>query len=145
MNRRVFLKSGACALLATTTIDGQWPSRFTSVPRFLVRAAGAAPARRKVLVAIFQRGAVDGLSMVMPHGDPAYASLRANIALQPPRRADGDCAIDLDGFFALHPALAPLGRCGSRARSRSYTRAARPTSRARTSTRRTTWRAGRPA
>ena len=109
MNRRVFLKSGACALLATTTIDGQWPSRFTSVPRFLVRAAGAAPARRKVLVAIFQRGAVDGLSMVTPHGDPAYASLRATIALQPPRRADGDRAIDLDGFFALHPALAPLG------------------------------------
>lgn len=98
MHRRVFLKIGACALVASAP----------GLPRFLVRAAGAAPARRKVLVAVFQRGAVDGLSMVAPHGDPAYASYRPTIALQAPRRGDSDRAIDLDGFFALHPVLVPL-------------------------------------
>jgi len=97
MNRRVFLKAGACALVASSVL-----------PRFLVRTADAAPARRKILVALFQRGAVDGLSMIVPHGDPAYAPVRPTIALQSPRRGDSDHAVDLDGFFALHPALAPL-------------------------------------
>jgi uncharacterized protein (DUF1501 family) len=109
MDRRVFLKAGACALVATATIDGHGPSRFMGTPRFLVRAAHAAAARRKVLVAVFQRGAVDGLAMVAPHGDPAYVAVRPGIALKPPQRGESDRAIDLDGFFALHPALAPLG------------------------------------
>jgi uncharacterized protein (DUF1501 family) len=52
------------------------------------------------LVAIFQRGAVDGLNVVVPHGDRSYAGLRPNIAVKD--------SIDLDGFFGLHPALAPL-------------------------------------
>jgi uncharacterized protein (DUF1501 family) len=93
----VFLKSGACALIATA-----------AAPRFLVRTARASEARRKVLVAVFQRGAVDGLSMVVPHGDRGYHAARRGIALQPPRRGDAERALDLDGFFALHPALAPL-------------------------------------
>ena len=105
--RRVFVKGGACALLATT-----------AAPRLLVRAARAAEARRRVLVAVFQRGAVDGLAMVPPYGDPAYASARPAIAIQPPRPSDSERAHDLDGFFALHPALArrrarargPVGR-----------------------------------
>ncbi|MBI4638145.1 MAG: DUF1501 domain-containing protein [Candidatus Rokubacteria bacterium] len=97
MTRRAVLKSGGCALAA-----------MASVPRFLVRAAHAAGARDKVLVAVFQRGAVDGLSMVPPHADPAYAGGRPSIGLQPPRRGDGERALDLDGFFAFHPALAPL-------------------------------------
>ncbi len=62
----------------------------------------------QVLVAVFQRGAVDGLSMVMPHGDSGYAAVRPSIALQPPRRGESERAVDLDGFFAFHPALAPL-------------------------------------
>ncbi|HXU88459.1 MAG TPA: DUF1501 domain-containing protein [Methylomirabilota bacterium] len=95
--RRVLLKGGACALLAGTL-----------PPRFLARAAAAADAHKKVLVAVFQRGAVDGLSMVVPHGDGAYSALRTATALRPPRRADPASAIDLDGFFALHPGLAPL-------------------------------------
>src|SRR4029450_9172811 len=77
-------------------------------PRFLIRTAQGAERRGKVLVAIFQRGAVDGLGMVPPHGDPAYARARASIALAPPRRGDTATALDLDGLFALHPALAPL-------------------------------------
>src|SRR5881628_3365299 len=96
MNRRIFLKSGACSLVA-----------LAGPPRFLVRTA-AADARGKVLVAVFQRGAVDGLSMIVPHGDPAYATARPTIALKPPKRGEGDRALDLDGFFAMHPALAPL-------------------------------------
>src|SRR5437762_6140498 len=95
--RRALLRSGACAVAAVAM-----------PPRFLTRAAGAAEARGKVLVAIFQRGAVDGLSMVPPHGDPAYYAARSSIALGRPQRGDSDTAVDLDGFFALHPALAPL-------------------------------------
>jgi uncharacterized protein (DUF1501 family) len=97
MTRRVWLKAGACALAATA-----------APPRFLARAAAAAGARRKTLVAVFQRGAVDGLSMVVPYGDPAYATARPAIALRPPRTGDASASLDLDGFFALHPALAPL-------------------------------------
>jgi uncharacterized protein (DUF1501 family) len=95
--RRAFLKAGGCAMVAGA-----------AAPRFLLRSAHAAEPRGKVLVAVFQRGAVDGLSMVIPHGDPGYAAARQAIALQPPARGAGDRAIDLDGFFALHPALAPL-------------------------------------
>ena len=97
ITRRTFVKAGGCALVA-----------YAGAPRFLLRTAHAAEASGKVLVAIFQRGAVDGLSMVMPHGDPGYAGVRPSIALQPPRRGESERAIDLDGFFALHPALAPL-------------------------------------
>jgi len=97
MDRRTFLKCGACSLVA-----------LAGPPRFLVRTAAAAASSGKVLVAVFQRGAVDGLSMVMPHGDPGYAAARSAIALRPPKAGETDRAIDLDGFFALHPALAPL-------------------------------------
>jgi uncharacterized protein (DUF1501 family) len=97
LTRRALLRDGACALAA-----------LAGSPGFLARAAGAAEARGKVLVAVFQRGAVDGLSMVAPHGDPAYRAARASIALAPPRRGEAATALDLDGFFALHPALAPL-------------------------------------
>src|SRR2546426_756394 len=97
MNRRTFLRCGACSLVA-----------LAGPPRFLVRTAAAAAAGGKVLVAVFQRGAVDGLSMVVPYGDPAYAAARQSIALRPPKRGESDRALDLDGFFALHPGLAPL-------------------------------------
>ncbi len=95
--RRTFLKAGGCALVA-----------YAAAPRFLLRTARAAQANGHVLVAVFQRGAVDGLSMVMPHGEAGYAAGRPSIGLQPPKRDEADRAIDLDGFFAFHPALAPL-------------------------------------
>jgi uncharacterized protein (DUF1501 family) len=72
---------------------------------FLVRSAEAASAAR-TLVAIFQRGAADGLNMVVPYGDTAYYNIRSTVAIPPPG-ADGG-AIDLDGYFGFHPALAPL-------------------------------------
>src|SRR5439155_9935313 len=64
-----------------------------------------------ILVAIFQRGAADGLNVIVPHGEKAYYSLRPTIAV--PRPTTGgtkreDAAIDLDGFFGLHPSLAHL-------------------------------------
>ncbi len=99
MTRRVFMKAGAAALVGVGT-----------VPRFLVRAAFAAPGTRgdKILVAIFQRGAADGLNMVVPHGDRQYYALRSELAIAPPGRGSAESAVDLNGFFGLHPALAPF-------------------------------------
>ena len=94
-SRRVFLKRGACALVS-----------LGFAPTFLARTAQAAPARSRILIAVFQRGAVDGLNMVVPFGERAYSQARPTIALQAPRRDDG--ALDLDGFFGFHPRLAPL-------------------------------------
>ncbi len=100
-NRRIFLRDAALAMVGVG-----------SAPLWLQRAALAddAPGRRKkVLVAIFQRGAADGLNIVVPHGDPRYYELRPSIAIpRPSASAPGESAIDLDGFFGLHPALAPL-------------------------------------
>jgi uncharacterized protein (DUF1501 family) len=76
-----------------------------AAPGWLARAAdntdGNGP-RKKVLIAIFQRGAVDGLNVVVPYGDKHYYDLRPSIAL--PQSS----IVDLDGFFGLHPAMAPL-------------------------------------
>ncbi|MGH9554301.1 MAG: DUF1501 domain-containing protein [Terriglobales bacterium] len=95
--RRVFLKNGALAIVATA-----------AVPSFLTRAAlGAATSSRKRFVVIFQRGAADGLNMVVPHGESAYYRMRPSIAIPQPRRG-ADSAIDLDGFFGLHPAMSSL-------------------------------------
>jgi len=97
--RRSFMKGGALALFAVG-----------SAPRFLLRTALAEEraGKPKVLIAIFQRGAVDGLSMVVPHGDPDYYAARGGIAIARPAGGRADTTIDLDGFFGLHPALAPL-------------------------------------
>lgn len=67
-------------------------------------AQGGAPTRR--LVVVMLRGAVDGLNVVVPHGDPTYYDYRPRIAI--PRPKDPQGAIDLDGHFGLHPALASL-------------------------------------
>jgi uncharacterized protein (DUF1501 family) len=80
-----------------------------AAPAWLSRSVYASEAarRKKILVAIFQRGAVDGLNVVVPFGEKRYYELRPSIAIPVP---DGgpNSAIDLDGFFGLHPALAPL-------------------------------------
>lgn len=106
LSRRVFLKQGGLALASV----GLAP---TLGPLFLRRTAFAAETPKlghpKVLVCLFQRGAVDGLSMVVPHGDPHYYQHRTTglggIAI--PNTGDGK-VVDLDGFFGLHPALSPL-------------------------------------
>ena len=103
MQRRVFVKSGALALVT-----------MGLSPSFLRRTAFAAalPAAQqgKVLVCLFQRGAADALNVVVPHGERAYYDLRPNIAIPRPLASNPLTAIDLDGFYGLHPALAPLGR-----------------------------------
>jgi len=98
ITRRVFVQSGALALLAL----GLPPAFF---PRTLAAQLKGA-SRRKTLICVFQRGAVDGLNMVVPYGERAYYAMRPNIAIPTPGRAGG--ALDLDGFFGFHPALAPL-------------------------------------
>ncbi len=97
--RRSFMKSGALALIG-----------LGSVPRFLVRTAYAqgTAARPKILIAIFQRGAVDGLSMIVPHGDRDYYSSRGSIAVARPAAGAAEATVDLDGFFGLHPAMHSL-------------------------------------
>src|ERR1022692_4563103 len=101
--RRIFLRNSALAMVGMGT-----------APLWLKRALYAADApshRKKILVAIFQRGAADGLNVVVPHGERAYYDLRPTIAIpRPATRGENrdDAAIDLDGFFGLHPSLAPL-------------------------------------
>jgi uncharacterized protein (DUF1501 family) len=97
MDRRIFLKSGGLALVA----GGFLPNVFVRMAR-----AGT-PASRRVLVAIFQRGAVDGLNVVVPYGERTYYDARPNIAVPRPG-ASADAALDLNGFFGLHPSLSPL-------------------------------------
>jgi uncharacterized protein (DUF1501 family) len=92
MDRRTFLKSSGLALVAGPLL-----------PSVFVRMADAATTKgRKVLVAVFQRGAVDGLNVVVPYGEKAYYDARPSIAIP-----KGE-VLDLDGFFGVHPSLAPL-------------------------------------
>ena len=98
--RRVFLRNSALAMVGVGT-----------APVWLKRALYAADAplpRKKILVAIFQRGAADGLNIVVPHGERAYYDLRPTISVPRPAVGNPDAAIDLDGHFGLHPSLAPL-------------------------------------
>ena len=95
-SRRIFLKNGGLALVS-----------LGFAPAFLARTVAAAGSRRKVLVTIFQRGAVDGLNMIVPFGESAYYSARPSIAIARPGTSP-EAAVDLDGFFGFHPRLAPL-------------------------------------
>jgi uncharacterized protein (DUF1501 family) len=90
-NRRFFLRNGALAVAGTAAIPG-----------FLVRSvlAEAAPAPGRRLVVIFQRGAADGLNVVVPYREKNYYAMRPGIAI--PQNQ----VLDLDGFFGLHPSLA---------------------------------------
>ncbi|HNQ14774.1 MAG TPA: hypothetical protein PKM58_04370, partial [Pyrinomonadaceae bacterium] len=102
MDRRFFLKSSGIALASF--------GFMAAAPDFLHQFANAqsrtSRGKRKILITIFQRGAVDGLSMVIPYGDPAYFNARRTIAIPKPGANDG--AVNLDGYFGLHPSLSPL-------------------------------------
>ena len=90
------MKQGGIALVGLSTM-----------PAFLQRAIAVTPsAGKKQLVVLFQRGAADGLNTVVPFAEPNYYRMRPTIAIPQPRRGGGEAAIDLDGFFGLHPALA---------------------------------------
>src|SRR5207302_909853 len=97
-SRGYFLKQGGVAMIG-----------LSAMPAFLQRAAAATPMpNKKQLVVLFQRGAADGLNIVMPFGESNYYRMRPTIAIPQPKRGSADAAIDLDGFFGLHPSLAPL-------------------------------------
>jgi len=92
INRRFFLHKGALAIAGTAAI-----------PSFLVRSVMAEQATsRRRLVVVFQRGAADGLNMVVPYREKNYYAMRPAIAI--PQKQ----VLDLDGFFGLHPSLAPF-------------------------------------
>ncbi|HKT50106.1 MAG TPA: DUF1501 domain-containing protein [Candidatus Angelobacter sp.] len=97
ITRRVFLKNGALAIVGTSI-----------VPSFLARAVyaadAAAGAGNKRLIVLFQRGAADGLNIVVPHGEQGYYAMRPSIAIPRPRNG-AQSVIDLDGFFGLHPSM----------------------------------------
>jgi uncharacterized protein (DUF1501 family) len=100
LTRRIFLRGSAMVMAGAGT-----------APFWLGRAAAAANARRKVLVAIFQRGAADGLNVVVPFGDKRYYELRPTIGIPAPGSSGGPGgppAIDLDGHFGLNSVLQPL-------------------------------------
>jgi uncharacterized protein (DUF1501 family) len=98
-SRRYFMKQGGIAMVGLSTM-----------PAFLQRAIAATPSSgKKQLVVLFQRGAADGLNIVVPFGEQNYYRMRPSIAIREPRHGGADCAVDLDGFFGLHPSLKPLG------------------------------------
>ena len=108
MDRRVFMKSGALALV-TMGLSPSFLRRTAYGADLLNGAALKGAARGKTLICLFQRGAADALNIVVPHGEAAYYRVRPNIAIPRPTLAAGSAgAIDLDGFFGLHPALAPM-------------------------------------
>lgn len=99
MNRRFFLKSGSIALASMGV--------SLSTPAFLERVVlgNTTGGKRKTLIAIFQRGAVDGLNMVVPFGEAGYYASRPSISIPKPQSGNTEAAIDLDGFFGIHPAM----------------------------------------
>ena len=105
MDRRYFLKASGIGLASF--------GLMSVAPTFLHQFANAAalPAtdgygRKKILITIFQRGAVDGLNMVVPYGESEYYDYRSSIAIPKPNQTDG--AVELDGYFGLHPSLKPF-------------------------------------
>jgi uncharacterized protein (DUF1501 family) len=98
VSRRIFLKNGALAVVS-----------LGFAPSFLTRTAFAQgrASRAKMLIAIFQRGAIDGLNVVVPFGEGEYYRARPSIAIARPNSGDA-AAIDLDGFFGFNPRLQPL-------------------------------------
>ena len=94
MKRRGFVKATGLAMFGVG-----------AAPSWLARAAFAAGGpehKKKVLVVVFQRGAMDGLNAVVPHAEKAYYAMRPNVAIA------REAVIDLDGRFGLHPELKPL-------------------------------------
>ena len=104
LTRRFFLRGSAVVMAGSG-----------AAPAWLARAASSESRKRKILVVIFQRGAADGLNIVIPFGEKRYRELRPNLGVAAPAgRPDNGAgplaggSIDLDGHFALHPAMRQL-------------------------------------
>ncbi|MGH7639181.1 MAG: DUF1501 domain-containing protein [Gemmatimonadaceae bacterium] len=105
MQRRVFMKNGALALL-TMGLSPTFLRRTAFAQQLASGAASLGNARGKVLICLFQRGAADALNVVVPHGEADYYRMRPTISVPRPTLATQNAAVDLDGFFGLHPSLA---------------------------------------
>ena len=140
VTRRYFITSSGVALASL--------GAMTQSPSFLARALaqtnGQRGGRKKVLVAIFQRGAADGLNVVVPYGEQAYYDMRPTIAVARPKNGEQGGVIELDGFFGLNPVSVHLPLL-MRATWRSSMPQARPITPAHTLMRRTIWSPARPA
>ncbi|TDJ73538.1 MAG: DUF1501 domain-containing protein [Planctomycetota bacterium] len=97
LTRRSFLGASGGAALSCCLPVQHWPRLAPHAP---------STAEGKVLVVLFLRGGVDGLNFIVPYGDPHYRPLREGLAIRRPGEAQG--ALDLDGFFGLHPAAGAL-------------------------------------
>src|SRR5277367_188050 len=95
ITRRAFMKGGAMAVVGTSVIP-------TFLTRSVLAQATTAQENGKRLVVLFQRGAADGLNVVVPYAEKNYYSMRPTIAIQESQ------VIDLNGFFGLHPEMQPL-------------------------------------
>jgi uncharacterized protein (DUF1501 family) len=97
LDRRAFIRR--TALLGAVGVVMLSPAAWAA------RALGGDSSRKR-LVVVFMRGAVDGLNLVVPYGEPNYYDARPTLAI--PRAGGEGAVVDLDGFFGLHPALAAL-------------------------------------
>src|SRR5205085_8128578 len=102
VTRRFFLKSSGLAMVS-----------LAAAPSFLKRTAlgqslAGSGKDHPIIIAIFQRGAMDGISAVVPFADKSYYNVRPNIAVPQPKSGSNESAIDLDGYFGFHAALAPF-------------------------------------
>lgn len=96
LSRRTFLKRGTAAALATSMLPAWMPR---------VAMASSYSSSRDVIVSIYLRGGIDGLTACVPHGDDNYYALRPTIAIARPDANDPYRSIDLDGFFGLPPSM----------------------------------------
>ena len=138
ITRRYFVKSSGVAMVG-----------LSAMPAFLTRAVLASPhpagTSRKILVVLFQRGAMDGLNAVIPYGEPDYYRLRPSIAVRSREVATSRPPLTLTDFSGCIRASRRSSRFSSSASWPSSMPLARRIPRARTSTHRTTWNSARPA
>lgn len=99
ISRRDFLKLAGAFAVA--------PALPTWMPRMAFAPQGVEPPG-DILVVVFQRGGMDGINAVIPHGDADYYHNRSALAIPEPEDGSDQTGIDLDGFFGLHPSLRPL-------------------------------------
>ncbi len=146
ITRRFFMKSSGLAIAGLGSM--------TAMPRFLLRAStwndemnmapGLRP-RHKTLIAIFQRGAADGLNMVIPFAEQSYYAMRPTIAIPTPKTAMRKRRSTSTDSSRCIRRSRPSSRCTTPDTWRSFMPPALPTIRARISTPRILWSPARPA
>jgi uncharacterized protein (DUF1501 family) len=125
------LQSSCCEPAAADYVRSTWPA-------WMPRMAFTESLSGDVLIVIFLRGAADVLNIIVPHGEQAYYATRPTLAVARPDDTKApivERALDLDGFFGMHPLLhplmpiweqghlAPIHACGAPDESRSHFKA----------------------